>query len=151
MHSAPSVTYPVGRSRFAGLLLSAIWLLGAAATALWIRQSVDTGWRPALALALVAAAGLSAFGTWWRSPAGDLAWEEGVWRWSGHPGSPVPGLDLQHVLLLRWRSQEAGGPARWLWLERSSRPGSWDAIRRAVYSRPNPEALPQAPTLAAKP
>ena len=30
MHNAPSVSYPVGRSRFCGVLLAALWLAGAA-------------------------------------------------------------------------------------------------------------------------
>ena len=37
MHSAPSVSYPVGRSRFLGALLLALWTGGAGVAGLWSR------------------------------------------------------------------------------------------------------------------
>ena len=40
MHGAPSVSFPVGRSRFAGFALLAVWGAGAAGVAAW-RLHVD--------------------------------------------------------------------------------------------------------------
>ena len=50
MHAAPSVTYPVGRSRLAGGLLAAAWLLGAAGQpdlALDLQARMLVRWTPA--------------------------------------------------------------------------------------------------------
>ena len=89
MHAAPSVSYPVGRSRFAGALLAALWLLGAAALLAWTLQAAEPGWRQLLAALVLAACGAAAAAGWWRSPAGTLAWEGGAWRWEGTgPQSP---------------------------------------------------------------
>ena len=35
MHNAPSVVYPLGRSRFQGGVLAALWLAGVLVTLLW--------------------------------------------------------------------------------------------------------------------
>jgi toxin CptA len=136
MHSAPSVSYPVGRSAFAGWLYAALALLGALAFLTWVLAS-SFGWRQVMALvAVLASAGLALQG-WRRSPVGVLLWDGESWAWqkgeviaSGHPEIA---LDLQSRLLLRWRPNS--GRVLWFWLERSSDPSHWDALRRAVYSR----------------
>jgi hypothetical protein len=148
MHSAPSVTYPVGRSRLAGWLCLAAWLLGASVVALWAWQAGEPGWRQALALAALAAAGLWSLRRWVQSPAGELAWDGRAWNWAGG-GTVAVCLDLQSLVLLRWQGE--AGSAQWLWLERSLSPGRWDALRRAVYSRAIPDALQGAEPPAAKP
>ena len=139
MHSAPSVSYPVGRSRFAGALLGAAWLLAAAVTLAWTLSTALPGWRQALGGTLLAACGLAALAGWLRSPAGTLAWDGGGWRWEnstdGETGRPELALDLQARMLLRW--VPAQGRARWLWVERNAAVSHWDALRRAVYSRAN--------------
>jgi toxin CptA len=152
MHSAPSVSYPVGRSRFAAGLLLVMWLFGAAATAAWtIQVQLPVWWRGGAWL-LLAAAGAFAAWHWWRGPRGILGWDGQGWNWSGSgaaaAGVPQVGLDLQYALLLRccW-----DGQSRWLWLERASRPERWDDLRRAVYSRARAQALPDARAPAAKP
>ena len=133
MHGAPSVSYPVGRSPLAGLLLLAGWALGAAACAAWAWQGA-AGWRLAVAAAACPAAGAWAAWAWLRQPAGSLAWDGSSWAWSaGGQGAEGGGvrvaLDLQVALLLRWR---AGRRSGWFWVERASLPGRWDALRRAV-------------------
>jgi len=152
MHSAPSVTYPVGRSRFAGALLALAWLLGAAAAGLWWLQSPSPGWRlGALGFVLAAAGAFAAWG-WWHGAQGTLAWDGQSWSWSGDPDGHDSvlevGLDLQRWLLLRWKS---GNASHWLWLERTGRLERWDDLRRAVYSRARLDALPDARPPAAKP
>jgi hypothetical protein len=149
MHNAPSVTYPVGRSRWGAALLALAWLAGVAVVLQWSRQD-GVGAGPAVvAWAGVAGVGLAAARAWWRGPSGALAWDGANWRWeAGPPGRVQVGLDLQAFLLVHWR---AAGGARWLWLERAACPERWDDLRRAVYSRARPQALPVAEPPAAKP
>jgi hypothetical protein len=152
MHSAPSVSYPVGRSRLAGGLLLAAWALGALACAAWAWHGASAA-RLGAAVAACIASGAWA-GWWWRRQStGLLGWDGSAWSWSagGWPaeaGSVEVMLDLQSLLLLRWR---AGPRARWLWAGRAPLPERWDALRRAVYSRPNPEALSGAEPPSATP
>ena len=152
MHSAPSVSYPVGRSRFAAGLLLAAWLLGTAAVALWLNEVRAPGWQRGASVLLVLAAGLGAASSWWRTPAGALSWDGENWCWpaagQGGAGAVTVGLDLQHWLLLRWTD---GSAPRWLWLERARHAERWDDLRRAVYSRARPQALRQEQPPAAKP
>ncbi|NML46903.1 hypothetical protein HHL11_24370 [Ramlibacter sp. G-1-2-2] len=144
MHAAPSVNYPVGRSRFAGALLAGAWLLGALALLAWTLQAQAPGWRQLAASLLLAACGAAALAAWWQSPAGFLAWDGAGWRWTaaGQPdeaGQPELTLDLQSHLLLRW-TPAAAGRRRWLWAMRDAAPSHWNALRRAIYSRSNTAA-----------
>jgi toxin CptA len=151
MHNAPSVSYPVGRSRFAAALLLAAWLLSLAAAGFWWLQAPDR-WRLGAMLAALAAAGAFAAWSWRRAPSGTLSWDGEAWNWSpvpdGRAGELEVGVDLQAWLLLRWK---AGSASQWLWLARSSRAERWDDLRRAVYSRARPQALQPAGPPAAKP
>lgn len=152
MHDAPSVSYPVGRSRWAGGLAAVLWLGGLAGALLWSGQPQVAFWRLALAWTAVAAAGAIALWAWWHTPRGVLAWDRSGWTWTPERGAAAAGelqvaLDFQHLLLVRWC---AAGARAWLWLERG--PGEpWDELRRAVYSRARPAALPDAEPPAAKP
>jgi toxin CptA len=150
MHNAPSVSYPVGRSRLAGALLIGIWLLGAAACVAWRLAAPASGVRTGAAAITVVLAGAMAAWHWWRMPRGTLTWDQEQWRWlSGSTAgaqAPQVSLDLQHALLLRWHSPSGSS---WLWLERASRPEHWADLRRAVYSRARLEALPPAGPSAA--
>jgi toxin CptA len=152
MHSAPSVSYPVGRSRLAAGLLLMAWLLGTVAVTLWWVEVRALGWQRGASVVLVLAAGLWAAWSWWRAPAGALSWDGENWCWAaagqGGAGVVAVGLDLQHWLLLRWTG--AGVP-RWLWLERARHVERWDDLRRAVYSRARPQALRPEQSPAAKP
>jgi len=149
MHAAPSVTYPVGRSLFAGGLYGLAAAAGVAVAVVWSAQADAPGWRQALALASVLACGGFALRAWWRSPSGVLRWDGSGWSWEEGgcvaPGHPETALDLQNRLLLRWRP--GSGRVRWLWLERARAPAHWDALRRAVYSRAS-APVPSMPTRA---
>jgi hypothetical protein len=141
MHAAPSVTYPVGRSAFAGGACAALVAAALAACFAWSLQA-PLGWRQGTGFLAVLACGALALHGWWHSPAGSLRWDGLAWTWEegGRTGAgqPAIALDLQARLLLRWRPD--AGPARWLWLERASDTSHWDALRRAVYSRASPHA-----------
>lgn len=136
MHNAPSVFYPVGRSRLLGLLMLAIWLLGLAAT-LAFAFAPGALWRVLLVAGCAAIAGLVAARWWQRSPAGVLQFDSQQWHWQAHSVATVPldhlavHLDLQQALLLR--GHRAGTPL-WLWLDKGMAPQRWDDLRRAVYS-----------------
>lgn len=141
MHSAPSVSYPVGRSPFAGTLLLLIWLVGVVAVVIWWSFVSWLSWRHVLAVLALCAGGAFAARQWWVTPDGVLAWDGEAWSWEAaacsQAGTPVVALDLQRCMLLRW---VAHGSVSWLWLERSRRSNRWDDVRRAVYSRARPEA-----------
>lgn len=136
MHSAPSVSYPVGRSRFHAMGLLVITLGGIATGLLWRQQAQPPAWQQVLfAFVWLLGSGVA----WWRwrgSPCGILRWDGQLWRWelgaSGATGQLTVQLDLQRVLLLRLRA--GSGPATWFWLERGSETILWDALRRAAFS-----------------
>ena len=152
MHTAPSVSYPVGRSAFAGVLLATIGSLGLLAAAAWSIQSPVFTWRQATAFLAVAASGLLAARGWLAAPSGLLHWDGVGWQWQragtaqgGQAGQAEVALDLQARMLLRFRAEEGG--VHWFWLERKSDASHWDALRRAVYSRASaPNRLPGEPT-----
>jgi toxin CptA len=139
MHNAPSVSYPVGRSRWAGGLQGAAFGLGVAGIAGWAYQAQPTPSRVVGALCLALLAGALALRAWLRAPAGVLSWNGESWSWrdaaGAQAGEPRCVVDLQRWLLLRW---ESSGGVLWLWAERGRDPGHWDDLRRAVYSRARP-------------
>ena len=145
-HSAPSVSYPLGRSRFLGCLLLVGWLIAAGVTLWWWRASATADWRPLLGCAaLLIAAGVMATG-WRRAPVGRLQWDGQRWRWESvvyRSGTalepPVVVLDVQFALLLRLDNQ--AGAVWWLWAERSALPARWLDLRRAVHARHRPTTL----------
>lgn len=145
MHNAPSVNYPVGRSRFAGLVLASAWAAGALAVVAWHSQVQAGVFRSVLAWSLVLLAGACAARVWLRTPAGLLAWDGQAWNWTVGDwvlqAHPEVALDLQQVLLLRLGSAPS---FPWLWLEKRTAPARWDDLRRAVYSRARPEGAPGA-------
>ena len=142
MHNAPSVSYPVGRPRLAGQLAAGLWLVGAASTFFWLREA-GPAWGQAAAATALMAIGIMALLSWWRSPRGDLHWDGTAW--TGPAGGALDSLDValdvQRALLVRWQAAPSAG---WLWLERSRCPQRWLDLRRAVYSRARPPALPPA-------
>jgi len=152
MHSAPSVNFPVGRSRDASRLLGTIWAAGACCAGAASHPLDGIGWRTAVLWAGVLLCGGLA---WWahrQQPVGELRFDGQVWRLTGRAGDihgvrPVPALDLQSLLLVRL--VEPGRHSRWLWLERRSAPARWLDLRRAVYSRA-PSADPADPATASR-
>ncbi len=134
MHSAPAVSFPVGRSRFQGLAAASIWLAAAVLGAFWFDQQGLVGWRQGVLLAVLLGTGAVAARAWRLAPAGVLRWDGQAWCWEAG-GAAVGGvlavqLDFQKFLLLRLRD-DAGAP-HWLWLEQSKEPARWAALRRAA-------------------
>ena len=146
MQSAPSVLYPLGRSRFLGGLLLVGWLIAAGVTLWWWRAAAVPDWRPLLGCAaMLMAAWVMATG-WRRAPVGRLQWDGQRWRWESlvyRTGTalepPVVVLDVQFALLLRLDNQ--AGAVWWLWAERSALSACWLDLRRAVYTRHRPATL----------
>lgn len=155
MHSAPSVFYPVERSRSAACALVAVWLCAVLTHVLWwfAPDAAQGGPQVAALMALPMSALLALKG--WRSlRPGHLAWDGNDWHWAEAGQSPGAGcrlhacLDLQRVLLLRLR--DAHGAARWIWLERSADPARWDDLRRAVCAHGADRVGAQASSDAAR-
>ncbi len=138
MHSAPTVSYPVGRSRFQGQLISVLFAIAGVAGLAWCATVDVLGWRQALFFALLSIACLVLGRAWRRSAVGTLAWSGDGWRCRTTQGV-VSGelglhLDLQFCMLLSLRSN--GGGRLWVWSERRTAPALWLALRRAVMSSP---------------
>jgi toxin CptA len=150
MHNAPSVSYPVGRPLSAGLLGAVLWSAGVAVTLFWAHQADQPGWRQAAAGLMLAVFGGWTLLAWLRSPRGDLHWDGSGWTTPlcNAAGAIEVTLDLQRLLLVRWSGP---GSSQWLWLERRRYPQRWMDLRRAVYSRARPQALPPARPPAATP
>lgn len=137
MHSAPAVSYPVGRSSFYGALLIGIHVIGASVLLAWVVAVDAPGLGQALAGMLWLASVAVAILSWWRSATGTLTWDGQHWIWAGgdgsHPVSLFVTLDIQNLMLMHLRASEV--PKLWVWLERRSAPTRWRACRRAVFAR----------------
>lgn len=136
MHSAPAVSYPVGRSSMRSLIYVSPALLATLSCGAWAWQSAspDVVRIPVLLLCgLVLALAVQAA---LHPPQGQLVWDGQSWRWDTsagtHLGSVHARLDGQQRLLLEFRPLQ--GRALWLWLERGMAPLAWDELRRAVYA-----------------
>lgn len=159
MRNAPSVSFPVGRSRFEGGLLLALGVSGGAALGFWMAQALVPPLWAAGALALWLAGALLAWRRWRATPAGRLQWREGGWFFAGTdvapaadpaplPRAPRVALDLQQRMLL----EVPGFSPRWCWVARRDEPASWNALRRAVHARPlRGESQPSASGLEVRP
>ncbi|MFI5444744.1 hypothetical protein [Polaromonas sp. UC242_47] len=149
MHNAPSVVYPLGRSRFQAGVLLGLWLSGVVVLILWWRSAPGWDWRLGLGLAAVVAAGAAAAWGWKNSPVGQLRWDGQVWSWEsqGYQAGTAAreltvALDFQRILLLRLENHDHA--TLWLWADRRAMPERWLDLRRAVYSRRKvwPDATP---------
>ncbi|NMM13387.1 MAG: hypothetical protein HHJ17_07600 [Rhodoferax sp.] len=136
MHSAPAVSYPVGRSRFQGWLLVLTGLASVLVGLIWFRQSDLAGWRQGLYVATLLGTCVMAVQAWRRSPCGSLRWDGQAWSWTERDVSVCAvlsvHLDLQFFLLLSLRTDT--GSRIWLWPERRTMAVRWNALRRAVFS-----------------
>lgn len=145
LHNAPSVIYPLGRSRFLGWLLLLAWgLVGVLTVAWWFAAAAGDA-RPWLGGATWLLAGFVMARGWHSSPDGRLVWDGQHWAWEspvyqdgGDLAAPQVVLDLQFAVLLRL--DNPAGASWWLWAERRALPARWLDLRRAVYARPRPEA-----------
>ncbi len=149
MHNAPSVVYPLGRSRFQGRVLVALWFAGLAVTLLWAVSAPRLDWRLGVAVLALLTAAAAAWSGWRHAPSGQVRWDGQVWHWESpgyRSGTPVLALsvvlDFQRVLLLRLENQDHA--TLWLWAHRAAMPERWMDLRRAVYSRrkASPAAAP---------
>lgn len=137
MHSAPAVSYPVGRSHFQAIVLSMAWLAGLLAGTFWLLEDRAWDWRHALFTSLlVLGAGLAAR-SWQKTTSGILRWDGQTWWLSTghdpHAGRVRVHLDLQHAMLLSLMRED--GVVHWFWPQRSLSPLAWQAFRRAVHAR----------------
>lgn len=151
MRSAPSVTYPVGRSVLFLRLLVVVGALGTVA-AVWVITCGQGLWALAGGVAWVGWVS-GAMQAWFRQPQGRLAWTvsaehpvdpahravAGSWSWfsAAYVGGVVLQRvervhDLQTWMLLRLHNPD--GARTWVWVERTSDPQRWDDLRRALWS-----------------
>ncbi len=137
MHSAPAVSFPVGRSHFQGQLLLFITLLGAGAGVLWCLTVDVIGWRQYLWFSSLLVTGLMTIDAWRRTPEAYLHWSGLSWNLqmknTSVTGSVKVFLDFQFGLLLCVSLQH--GERIWLWPERRNARPRWGALRRAVFSK----------------
>lgn len=151
IHSAPSVSYPTGRSIWLALALLFILLLGAVSAGLYSYQTHSSGLPLRWQEGLIAVSWLFAFvcfGQFWgQLQRGRLDWDGLFWHWtnsvldetegksSPQTGSVSVRFDGQRCLLIKFKPSLDGGRVQWLWLERAFAPEHWHDVRRAVYSR----------------
>jgi hypothetical protein len=143
MHSAPSVSYPVGRCAFQRWLFVGIAVLTSAVLLAWaFNQGLTASWYVAVA---AAALGLL---LGWRAlgQIGSLTWDGQVWCLHDQRlgledalGDVHVVLDVQKALLLRWQptSDTLHAKPQWLWLGSQASDNRWQDLRRAVYQRTN--------------
>ena len=137
MHSAPAVSYPVGRSYFYLALLVGVLAMGACSLITWSVVSDALGLRHVVAMLLWLTGVGVALLSWLRAPTGAITWDGQNWIWtcqgSAHPVVLCVTMDLQIVMLMHLKSSVA--PSQWVWLERQVAAGRWLACRRAVFAR----------------
>lgn len=152
MHKAPTVDYPVGPSRFYGLVLLGIGLGAIVLHVMWCYRVEVLGWRQWLGFVVTLATGLFGLHAWRISPRGVLRWD-GAWSWESG-GVRITGLaeavlDFQSLLLLCFRADT--GARQWFWLERRSPVTRWDALRRAVHGLSRNDSGTAQTTLSTQP
>jgi len=140
MHSAPSVTYPVGRCALVTRVYLIFIMLTSAIGLLW---TLYQPWHHAMAVAVLVLMGGAYLG--WKQIRwhGLLRWQDEAWELRPSKANTLAShgevricLDLQHVLLLRFKPLHANVMTeQWLWLERQAQANDWLDLRRAVYAR----------------
>ena len=146
MHSAPSVSYPVGR--FVGWcalqVTSVLLLAGVAMVLTWQAQ------HGLLPVSVIGSAGLLSAVWLWRAwcaaPAGVLAWAQsrdgrsgGAWFWRTDDTDAIERVvELSVMLLLQDHMclsiQVAGQGRRTVWLSAASAPARWHGMRQALWA-----------------
>ncbi|WP_019654119.1 hypothetical protein [Variovorax atrisoli] len=156
MHGAPSVTYPVGRSRGATRILVVLWALGALCAGASCYLFDSAGWRHVLLVASVLFAGVAAGFGLRQEGVGVLHFDGLCWSLTGGPASrgvhaarASVALDFQSLMLLCL--SEPGRARRWIWIEHRAMPERWRDLRRAVYSRAPSAASAAEPWRATAP
>lgn len=122
--------------------MASVWAIGAVLCGYVRLTDGGTGyWLNLVTLLALTVSGCLLVWHWRQIPCGQLTWDGDSWAWqaSGKPcPDPLPGaverhLDLQSLLLIRFRSEQ--GPQLWLWLDSRMAPGHWLALRRALAAR----------------
>ncbi|MGB4559896.1 MAG: hypothetical protein WBI20_14375 [Burkholderiaceae bacterium] len=136
MHSAPTVNYPAGRSRFQIVFLGLIWLTSVLFVGFWLMQLAVWGWRQSLVVLVVLLCGIGAVSACYANKPATLRWDGQAW-WSeaansSHRGSLSQHLDFQACILICFHSST--GARQWHWIERRSAPQRWADFRRAVVA-----------------
>jgi hypothetical protein len=138
-HNAPSVTYPLKRSRVQAAVLVGFWLLGCTAVCSWLYASQNRTLSLPVGIAVLGLTGWAAFSGWKSSPLGELVWDGQSWRWesAGYQTGVTEyqvmvAADFQQIVLLRL--ENPANARLWLWVECTALPERWLDLRRAVYS-----------------
>ena len=106
MHNAPTVNYPLGRSRFQAWLTAGTCLLALLAGLLWCTQVGATGWRQGVWLFGWLTSSLLAFQSWRQTPVGVLRWDGESWCWVREAHSTSGALAVHMDFQFFW----GGGP-----------------------------------------
>lgn len=142
MHSAPSVSYPVGRCAFQRVVWFVLSGITGTAMLVWL-ISQPVSWP----MCGSGAATLLGMFLGWRSlnaPMGTLSWDGQVWCWHSRLdgaedqlGEVFVSLDSQKALVLRWQptSGRLGLLGCYLWLGQERATQHWINLRCAVYGR----------------
>lgn len=145
MHHAPAVSYPVGRSRFHGLLVLTVIMVSGVTLTAWIVQADAVLSRHVAGAVLGLLTAAAALQQWWRSPAGNLSWDGQDWHWTSGGEPQLVAVDVvldgQTVLLLCLRTPRR--QSHWVWPERRLAPPRWLALRRAVFAAPSGQSRRQ--------
>jgi hypothetical protein len=135
MHSAPALSYPVGRSVFWGFAMLLAALSAVFAGLAWLNRSHPDLWKQWVFLLTLLGACLLSVRAWWREAGGSLRWDGQVWTWSQAQYSEsvnlVLRLDLQFCMLLQLSTKQGG--QHWIWPQRHHSVALWRPLRRAVY------------------
>ena len=131
MRSAPSVVYPVLRSRRVGLLMAALWCLGALPVSAWLSQvAAPAGVGFAVVAWTLLTGGWCAW-RWWHTPSDRLVWDGQSWNTDTVFDARLAlTIDLQSLMVLRL--SPVTGRTHWLLADRSARPADWHMLRCAV-------------------
>lgn len=138
MHSAPSVSFPLGRSRFGLAIVLLLIMSGAAAQTAWMLQSQSLGFVHMLGCLIWSIGATLALRYWVNTQSGELAWTGANWIWTAqHASGEVSAklvFDFQSILLLRLIFPE--GASYWFWVQQNAAPARWLDLRRALVNRP---------------
>ena len=136
VNSAPAVRYPVGRSSFQGRFLLVSGVVGLMIGGLWIHTVAAIGGAQLVYFVGFSVVLAMAGYAWRHTDTGFLAWGGESWVWTtgslSTTGSMVIHFDIQSLMVATLTDEQ--GRSVWLWLEQTSDPVCWRALRRAIYA-----------------
>ncbi|MFM2036964.1 MAG: hypothetical protein RL459_2229 [Pseudomonadota bacterium] len=142
--SAPSVSYPVGRSRFYPTVLCALWLFSVVIAVTWFLQSGRLVWAQGAMAGLLILLGVLFWREGRHQTKASLQWNGQEWVWIGEGEEPISQVsvtfDFQNVMLLTVDSQS--GRRRWVWVQGTVSPRLWLPLRRALTAHGRPLTAP---------